>query len=63
MPISQDNGEDITQVTKAIEEPLIDGLLGADESHKTSVYELHQMNRESTHFSTDNGCPSSRVLG
>jgi len=41
-----DNGEDIEQVLSAIEEPLIEGLLGADESKKTSVYELHQMNRE-----------------
>lgn len=51
----QDNGEDLAQATGAIEEPLIEGLLRADDNHKTSVYELHQMNRESEQSNSPHG--------
>lgn len=44
----QDGGEDISSVLKAIDEPLIPGLIGADaDDPKASVHDVHQLNRES----------------
>ena len=42
-----DGGEDINRILSAIDEPLIEGVILGDESTKKTVYELHQMNRES----------------
>lgn len=40
-----DNGEDVKRVLKAIDEPLIEGLIEGD-NRPTSVYDLYQLNRE-----------------
>lgn len=44
---ASDGGEDVRRILDAINEPLIDGVILGDESTKKTVYELHQMNRES----------------
>lgn len=43
----QDGGEDVKRILSAIDEPLIEGVILGDESTKKTVYEFHQMNRES----------------
>lgn len=45
----QDGGEDVKRILSAIDEPLIAGVILGDESTKKTVYEFHQMNRESKH--------------
>ena len=42
-----DGAEDVNRVLSAVNEPLIEGLILGDDSNKKSVYELHQLNRES----------------